>query len=328
MPMEFNVATGNKNKIESAVQLNKIKPGTMIITDDSNEIAFAGADGKVDFLKDTLGESVAVNGVNVGGITDGTVLDANMTFLDFAKKMLQKAIPVVYTKPTISIANNGGQASGNVETGTSITAKLKATFTQNDAGSLTALKISKNGEVVATETTSAITYQGSAFNIGDESAVFKATAEYEEGEVKKNNLGEDSPDGHITAGSISSSNYTITGKRKLFYGTGVGSLPSLTSAIIRGLSNNKLAPTEGLTFTINVAVGQQYIIFAYESTLRDVKQVKYEETNDATLAQNFDKSIVKVADARGGNNNLKDYKVYSYCMAVPAPASMTLTVTI
>lgn len=326
--MDVRVATGNKSKINEAVQQNKIMPGTIVITDDTNEIAFAGSDGNVDFLKDTLGESITVNGVSVGGITDGMTLDPEMTFLDFAKKMLLKAIPATYTAPTVTIANNSGQAAGNVEAGSSITAKLKGTFTQNDAGALSSIKILKNGEEVATSAATPLNYTGDEFVIGDESVTYKASATYAEGTIKNNNLGDPSPDGHIVAGTINSSTYTITGKRKLFYGTGVGSLPELTSDVVRGLTGNKLAPTAGLTFTINVAVGQQFIIFAYESSLRDVSKVKYEETNDATLAQNFTKTLVNVADARGGSNGLKEYKVYSYCMAAPAPAGMTLTVTI
>lgn len=328
MAMEVKVATGNKSKIDAAVQQNKITPGTIVITDDTNEIAFTGSDGKVDFLKDTLGEQITVNGVNVGGITDGTVLNENMTFLEFAKKMLLKAIPATYTAPTVTIANNGGQATGNVEAGTSITPKLKATFTQNDAGALTAISILKGSTSVQDGVTSPIVYNGEAIVVGDETISFKATASYSEGTIKNNNLGDPSPNGHITAGTVNSSTYNIVGKRKLFYGTGVGSVPELTSANIRALTNSKLGPTAGMNFTINVAEGQQFIIFAYESSLKDVSKVKYEETNDATLAQNFTKTLVQVADARGGDNGLKEYKVYSYGMDAPAPAGMTLTVTI
>ena len=45
--------------------------------------------------------------------------------------------------------------------------------------------------------------------------------------------------------------------------------------MVRGLSGTKLAPAAGTTFTINVAVGQQYIAFAYPATLRDVNKVTY-----------------------------------------------------
>ena len=54
----------------------------------------------------------------------------------------------------------------------------------------------------------------------------------------------------------------------------------------------------------------------------------YVETNDTGRAASFTKTTVNVADARGGENGLVEYKVYSYRMASPAAASMTFKVTI
>lgn len=46
------------------------------------------------------------------------------------------------------------------------------------------------------------------------------------------------------------------------------------------------------------------------------------------MAANFTKTTLDVADARGGNNGVMSYKVYTYAMAVPAAAGMTFKVTI
>ena len=46
------------------------------------------------------------------------------------------------------------------------------------------------------------------------------------------------------------------------------------------------------------------------------------------MASSFTKTLVDVADARGGENGKKSYKVYSYSMATPAAAGMTFKVTI
>jgi hypothetical protein len=46
------------------------------------------------------------------------------------------------------------------------------------------------------------------------------------------------------------------------------------------------------------------------------------------MASSFTKSTISVADARGGENGLMSYKVYTYAMAVPAAAAMTFKVTI
>lgn len=322
------LALGAKEDIQTAITEETIGPGALVIT-DNNEMAFVRDDKTVDFLKETVGEDIQVNGVNIGNLTDGKTISRDLTLAQFIKQMVQKAIPASYTQPSVSLVNNGGQAAGNVEAGSSVNIKLRANFTKNDAGDLTTLEIKKGAEQVATGSSSPVDYSSTeALVVGDETVTFTATATYGEGEIKNNNLGEPSPDGHITAGSKNSSGYSITGKRNAFYGTGVGATPELNSANIRSLTNKKLAPANGNTITINVAAGQQYVIIAYPATLRDITQIKYEETNDIGALSKFTKTQVQVADARGGENGLMDYKVYSYGMAVPAPAAMTFTVTI
>lgn len=322
------LALGAKEDIQTAITEETIGPGALVIT-DNNEMAFVRDDKTVDFLKETVGEDIQVNGVNIGNLTDGKTISRDLTLAQFIKQMVQKAIPASYTQPSVSLVNNGGQAAGNVEAGSSVNIKLRANFTKNDAGDLTALEIKKGAEQVATGSSSPVDYSSAeALVVGDETVTFTATATYGEGEIKNNNLGEPSPDGHITAGSKNSSGYSITGKRNAFYGTGAGATPELNSANIRSLTNKKLAPANGNTITINVAAGQQYVIIAYPATLRDITQIKYEETNDIGALSKFTKTQVQVADARGGENGLMDYKVYSYGMAVPAPAAMTFTVTI
>lgn len=322
------LALGAKEDIQTAITEETIGPGALVIT-DNNEMAFVRDDKTVDFLKETVGEDIQVNGVNIGNLTDGKTISRDLTLAQFIKQMVQKAIPASYTQPSVSLVNNGGQAAGNVEAGSSVNIKLRANFTKNDAGDLTALEIKKGAEQVATGSSSPVDYSSTeALVVGDETVTFTATATYGEGEIKNNNLGEPSPDGHITAGSKNSSGYSITGRRNAFYGTGVGATPELNSANIRSLTNKKLSPANGNTITINVAAGQQYVIIAYPATLRDITQIKYEETNDIGALSKFTKTQVQVADARGGENGLMDYKVYSYGMAVPAPAAMTFTVTI
>ena len=322
------LALGAKEDIQTAITEETIGPGALVIT-DNNEMAFVRDDKTVDFLKETVGEDIQVNGVNIGNLTDGKTISRDLTLAQFIKQMVQKAIPASYTQPSVSLVNNGGQAAGNVEAGSSVNIKLRANFTKNDAGDLTTLEIKKGAEQVATGSSSPVDYSSTeALVVGDETVTFTATATYGEGEIKNNNLGEPSPDGHITAGSKNSSGYSITGRRNAFYGTGVGATPELNSANIRSLTNKKLAPANGNTITINVAAGQQYVIIAYPATLRDITQIKYEETNDIGALSKFTKTQVQVADARGGENGLMDYKVYSYGMAVPAPAAMTFTVTI
>lgn len=320
-------AFGSKDNIESAKSTGAINEHDILFL-DNREIGWIAKDGSTVMSTSRTQADIPVNGVTGLGIANNATIPAGTSFDDLVKMLVQKAIPATYTKPTLSLANNGGQASGNVEAGSSITPKLKATFTKNDAGDLTNIVIKQGTESVATGTASPLTYAGEAIIIGDESITFSATATYGDAPVKTNNLGQESKENWFAGSTVSSSNYTITGKRNLFYGTGVGSVPTVNSAFVRGLVNTKLAPAANTSFTINVAIGQQYIAFAYPADLRDVNNVTYVEANDSGMASSFTKTTVNVADARGGENGLKSYKVYTYAMAVPAAAAMTFTVKI
>lgn len=320
-------AFGAKENIETAKESGAIDAYDVLHL-TNGEIAWISADGETVINTPRTQTAISVNGVTGLGIGNGETIPAGASIDEIVKMLVQKAVPATYTKPTITITNNSGQSSGNIEVGTSITPKLKATFTQNDAGNLTAISILQGETGVVDGTTSPLTYNGEEIVVGDETITFKASATYGDAPVKNNNLGQESRENWFSGGTITSSAYNITGKRNVFYGTGVGEVPALTSDFVRALSNKKLAPAANTEFTINVAVGQQYIAFAYPAELRDANNVTYVEANDSGMVGNFTKTLIDVADARGGENGMKSYKVYTYSMAIPAAATMTFKVKI
>lgn len=327
MPKSSKHAFGKKVDIPAAKEAGDIDQYDVIYM-DTGEIGWLDKNKNLVMHTQRSQEAHTLNGTNLGALSDGDTLPENITFDDFLKMVTEKAVPATYTKPTLDLTNNGGQASGNVEAGTSIVPKLRAVFTQNDAGALSKITINKNGGTVANSSTSPLSYNGNAFVIGDETVTFVASATYGDAPIKVNNLGKESVENWFAGDTISAAAYAITGKRNLFYGTGVGDLPEISSANVRALSGKKLAPTQGYNWTINVAIGQQYIMFAYPADLRDVNQVEYVEANDKGMASSFTKHTINVADARGGSNGLMPYKVFVYRMAVPAAAAMTFKITI
>ena len=327
MAYKTKIATGAKEKFSAAIEKGVVDGGDIVFL-DNGEVVFMKDDTTPMYVTSRTQEAISVNGVTGLGIENGKEIPSGKSLDEIVKMLVQKANPATYTQPSVTLSNNGGQASGAIETGTSVVPKLKATFNKNDAGDLSKIEVLNGSTSVGESTNSPYEYTGDAIVIGDETVSFTAKVTYAEGEIKKNNLGEDSPTGHITAGTKTSSVYSIIGQRNLFYGTGIGDTPELTSNVIRNLANKKLNPIHGYSFNIPVAVGQQYIVFAYPATLRDVNQVMYVETNDTGMASSFTKTLVDVADARGGENGKKPYKVYSYAMATPAAASMTMKVTI
>lgn len=265
-------------------------------------------------------------GGTVGGLKTGDTIDAGTDLDTLIKLLTQKSVPATYTQPAVTCRVSSGSAAGNYEVGTQITTNIQGTFTQNDAGALTNIKIMKGASEVISQAASPVTAESQTFTLGDETVSFTAVVTYAEGAIKNDNLGQPSPDGHIQAGSKTSSAVSFVGKRNLFYGTGTGALSEVTSELVRGLANKKLGPAQGNTFDINVAVGDQYIVFAYPSTIRDVNKVTYVETNDEGMAQNFAKQVISVQGANGAAG--ADYKVYTYEMAVPAAAPMTMRVVL
>lgn len=320
-------AFGSKENIETAKAAGTINAYDILHL-SNGETGWLDKEGNTVIATPRTQEAITVNGVTGLGIDDGATIAAGTSLEDFVKMVVQKAIPATYNRPSLAISNNGGTAAGNIEAGTTITPKLRATFSKNDAGDLTIISIKQGGTEVATGITSPLDYSGETFVIGDETVSFTASATYGDAPVKNNNLGQESKENWFAGSTATSGSYSFTGKRNLFYGTGVGDVPELSSEVVRGLVNKKLAPAAGTSFNINVAIGQQYIIIAYPATLRDLNNVTYVEANDSGMASNFTKSTVDVADARGDGNGIMSYKVYTYAMAVPAAAGMTFKVTI
>lgn len=328
MAQKTKVAFGERANIEAAKQNGAIDEFDLLLL-KNGEVAWIDKEKNTVFNTPRTQEDIVVNGVTGFGIANGETIPAGITMDDLVRMLVQKAIPATYTKPTITLSNNGGAYnSGNVEAGTSVDPKLLASFVKNDAGDMTSIEITMDGEVVGSGTASPLEYNGHDVLIGDNTVVFKATAEYGDAPVKRDNLGAESKENWFEGGSVSSGEFKYTGKRKLFYGTGVGELPEITSDMVRGLNNSYLAPYQGYSFNVNVAVGQQYIVIAYPDSLRDISSIMYVEQNDPAMADQFVKSTANVADARGGSNGMTGYKVFTYEMMIPAKGAMTFKVTI
>lgn len=327
--MQTKIGYGNKDDIETAISAQTLDSGDIVFTKDTNEVAFIDGENTPHFMKSRSTKDYTLNGTALGALQDGETIPEGTSIDDLLNMITQKAIAPTYTQPTVFLAKSGsGTAAGSYEAGTSITPILTATFNKNDAGDLTKLAILKGSSEVGSDTASPYTYTGEAIVLGDETIAFTAQATYSDGPVKNNNLGQPDATGQVKAGTKTSSAVNFVGQRNLFWGTGVGELPTLNSDTIRGLTNKKLNPTQGYSWNIPIAVGQQYVIFAYRSNLRDVNEVMYVETNDTGMATSFTKTLVNVSDARGGENGQVEYKVYSYRMAAPAAAAMTFKVTI
>ena len=319
--------TGAKSDIDNKIADGIIDGGGIILTSDTDEIVFINPKAEKRVIKSKTQKDYTLNGTTLGALEDGAVIKEGTSIDELLAMITQKSVPATYVAPTITLSRVSGSATGSQEVGTNISVALKSSFTQNEAGAITAHDILKNDVVVFEgDTANPLEHTVDSFALGEETVTFKSQASYEAGVVKNDNLGNPSPDNAIAAGSIKSSGISFTGQRAYFYGTGVGELPELNSANIRALNNKKLNAKANTVFEIPVAIGQQYVIFAYPSTLREVNQVMYVETNDTGMAPNFNHTLVEVEGANGFT--AAEYRVYTYRMGVPAAAPMTFKVTI
>lgn len=323
---------GDKENIQSGLTNGTITEGSILITEDTDELAVVDANKDVNFIKSRTQQAYTLNGTSIGALAEGAVIPAGTSIDELLNMIVAKAIPATYTKPSVAVSVTSGKSAGNYEVGTSITTSIKSVFTKNDAGDIVSNTIYKDGVQVTTGATSTVSAADQTFVVPAGTVRFNSSASYEDAPVKTNNLGQESKENWFAAGSVSSGNLDFVGKRKAFYGAGNGGVPTLTSQVVRGLAASKMSPAANTILEIPVAIGQQHVIFAYPATLRDVNQVMYVETNDTGMASSFTKSTVSVggADATESSvgNYATDYKVYSYAMAAPAAAPMTFKVTI
>ena len=326
--MQTKIGYGNKDDIETAITSQTLDSGDIVFTKDTNEVAFIDSENTPHFMKSRSTKDYTLNGTDLGALKNGETIPEGTSIDDLLNMITQKAIAPTYTQPTVSLAKSGsGTAAGNYEAGTSITPILTATFNKNDAGDLTKLAVLKGGSEVGSDATSPYTYTGEAVVLGDETITFTAQATYADGPVKDNNLGQPDATGQIKAGTKTSSALSYVGQRNAFWGYGAGTIESPTSDQIRGLANKRLNVSVNNVISVAIATGSQHIIFALPAP-RTLTQVSYDDLGDKGMLSAFTSSTVQVADARGGENGLKDYNVYIYNMSTPSAATMNFSFTI
>ena len=336
MPEKVSFFHGKEGNIAQAIAEGKINGSDFVVTSDTDNLIYVNKEqvGEEEKLvQHILGSAktkqpLTVNlgdGGALGGFSTNDEISAGTSLDDIIKKLLVKRIPATYTRPTVSIAC---PKAGSYEVGTSVEVGVTGTFKQNDGGAVTKMQVIKNGATPAAleSATSPITY-AETLSVPDGNTTYKVIAEYAQGAIKKDNLGDDSPAGRIEAGSVTSSTSTIAGFRKAFYGAGLGDPAIATSDDIRTLGHSTNAVKKGTTFSISVPEGQQFAVFAYPKSIGEVAQVMYVETNDTGASSKFTRSEVNVCGATAEQDAIA-YYVYSYKMAVPASANMTFKVTL
>ena len=169
--------------------------------------------------------------------------------------------PPTYVNPTLTISSSSANIQHNTQTNVVLTPR----FTQNDAGAIISYSLSKDGEVLYTNTTASAYTDTITLQHGG-STTYTATVNYGDGIIKNTLLGIEYPSTSIKEGNISN-NVTIRGYALSYYGVIEGNSISDTN----GLSN-VLRTSKGSTLTFNMA--NQRVVYMYPKSFGNLTSIK------------------------------------------------------
>lgn len=323
--VEGNLLSAGDIVIVKRLIVNNKYQHTAYVFDGNN---WAAMDGNYSAANIFTPEDIQVT-TAVGELAANTTVDAGTNFADLLTKILSQSKNPIKTNPSITlftVTNNGTGTS--FEVGTSITPKWDTTFNK---GSYSYKSSASKDEISPVSGTGVVVNSwlitrdgieigttedgtGSAFVIGDNTVNFKVTVDYSDGNYALTNLNKmPEQEVRITANVISKT-ADITSYRKMFAGGTTAT--EITSQLIRGLGSSAKASTSSFEFRANI--GDNKLIFAYPSSL-STAEPKFEYFTMAwESVGGFEAAgTVQVADARGGDNGLAEYKIYTYTPAAP-----------
>ena len=169
--------------------------------------------------------------------------------------------PPTYVNPTLTISSSSTNIQHNTQTNVVLTPR----FTQNDAGAIISYSLSKDGEVLYTNTTASAYTDAITLQHGV-STKYTATVNYGDGIIKNTLLGIEYPSTSIKEGSISN-NVIVRGYALSYYGV----IESDSISDTNGLSN-VLRTSKGSTLTFNMT--NQRVVYMYPKSFGNLTSIK------------------------------------------------------
>lgn len=154
-----------------------------------------------------MGIDFTVTNVTQGSYKHGDAVVATDLIPEVIKRMLIQSVPASYVAPQLSFTSDKSAASSYPPNTDLAPINFTATFTKNDAGSITSLRILDDDGTVAVETTvdagptTTVIYQDTNI-ILDTNKQYRALVNYSAGPIKNDSSGTPSPAGSIATGNI------------------------------------------------------------------------------------------------------------------------------
>ena len=269
-------------------------------------------------------------GKTLGKYTNGQVIPSSGKTPEEVMNLIAiEDIAPTYTPATISLTKSQATEAevGTVYSGNTLT----ATFTQNDAGALSQIRIQKNGsDILANGTTSPFSKTDSGtFILGN--ITFQAFCNYAAG-IIKNYSPSGTPDPRTPAirtanapqaaeNNFSTGILLLTGLYNIFYGA--SSSAPVNSANVRALPSSRFT-NAGNVWILNTGSSLLNFTVAMPATNSLVSVIDLDALN-ANITANYILSTFNVNDAGG---SAVSYKVYTMTIAVPYSSSHQHQITI
>ena len=203
----------------------------------------------------------------------GYQVDKNSDNINQILEIIDK--PPTYTKPTLTTSLSSSNIRHNVSTSITITPN----FTQNDAGAIISYSLTKDGNVIYSNTSTSAYTDTITLSHGS-SVTYSATVNYGNGVVKNTLLGIAYPSTSIKEGSISS-NATVKGYALSYYGV-------INTNSIDNVNNltNILRTSKSSTLTFNMT--NQRVVYMYPKSFGNLTSIKdannFDYINSYTLS--------------------------------------------
>ena len=329
---DVKFAHGLKANVEAAITAGKIdKDDFVIYSDTDDELGFVTHEGVAKPIKSRTNQAYTLNGTSIGALSDGDTIPAGTSIDDLLALIVAKAIHPTYTAPTVALTRSTG--NDVYEVGSLVSTTLTATFNQKDAGELKSISIlNDNSAEIITGTTSPLTDAISFQMTSDSGVSYSAKASYHEGDIKKNNLGQDDATGAIPEGTVTAGALKFLGGYKYFAGstTKTASETAITDLDQMGIApvntKNGVTGISSQTITFTVPIGGKTIAFAWPSTVDSSNtQVTYVNLNDNAMFDSFEKSTVSYTLPSGLAMN---YDMFVMELGDPTEAEMTFKVNV
>lgn len=257
-----------------------------------------------------LGPQVGGNGKVEEEIIDGSTNPVESDAIYDLKQLVNNlATPPNYTAPQATLNN----VSNTYEVGESPSISLSANWNQNDGGAATQYRITRNGAIIANNSTP-FTHVDTINRSARDSITYRSQVDYDQGPILQNSLGVDDPTGRIDAGTDVSGARTVKFRFKTFYGS--ASTKPTSQADIEALANNVY--DEDTNFTLSTGTSNSKFYIAVEESIFNGASISAQDTtNNVSLVYNFDSVISRTL----ADGTVVNYRLYELAVDNAYPTS-------